>query len=84
MPPSMLYIHFSLSGLHVYIQSSLSGLHDPLYFELAQRILVHPPAHLEQLCPNIGVSPLGPLLESLLKQLSGQAIICNAKSDGIR
>lgn len=69
--PSMLYTQL------FFVFLSLQGA---FYFELAQRILVHPPAHLHQLCPSVLISALGPLLESLLKLLSGQSVICDTES----
>lgn len=76
----IIFIFFFFPMLYTLPSFFPLSLHDAFYFELAQRILVHSPAHLHQLCPSILISALGPLLESSLKLLSGQSIICDAES----
>lgn len=77
---NVMIIFFFFPMLYTLLSFLPLSLHDAFYFELAQRILVHSPAHLHQLCPSILISALGPLLESSLKLLSGQSIICDTEA----
>lgn len=66
----------------VLLPSSLLNFssHVPIDFELAKRILIHPPANLHDLAPLLRVPLLGPRLETRLKFLPRKSIVCNSDS----